>query len=62
MKDNWNNTTLKGFIYCGGTYTELLPPGWGWACALDINDNGVVVGYGSDGPAAKGFICSGGID
>ena len=37
----------KGFIFCEGTYTELLPPGCTHDSFVnDINDSGVVVGSG----------------
>jgi hypothetical protein len=49
--------TYKGFIYSGGVYTELLPPGWNYAVAFSINDNGKVAGFGKDGTGKdKGFI------
>ena len=51
------NTNNKGFVYCNGEYTVLVPPGWQWASAGGINDNGVVIGNGKDVNGAKrGFI------
>jgi probable HAF family extracellular repeat protein len=58
------NGIERGFIYSGGKYTELLPPGWKWAATTGINDSGAVVGYGGDdssSPSYKGFIYSGGV-
>jgi len=54
--------TYKGFIYSGGVYTELLPPGCiGAYYVLSINSHGDVVGSGDDGTGTyKGFIYSGG--
>lgn len=49
-----------GFIYSGGQYTELLPPGLIGAEAYAINDSGAVVGYGWDGSTTTGFIYSDG--
>jgi uncharacterized membrane protein len=37
-------------------YQYLLPPGWEYAGADAINDNGVVVGHGYDGTKHMGFI------
>jgi hypothetical protein len=37
-------------------YQYLLPSGWVEAEAEDINNSGVVVGYGSDGTKAMSFI------
>jgi len=43
------------------TYQELLPPGWTLSMAWDINENGIVVGEGTDSTGThKGFIYSGG--
>ena len=54
----------KGFIYSGGVYTELMPPGLNGAYPNDINNSGAVVGYGFDGNfngIYKGFLYSGGV-
>jgi len=37
----------------------VLPSTWTGALAIDINDNGVVVGYGNDGSGTKGFVFNG---
>jgi len=50
----------KGYLYSGGKYTEIIPPGWMDAYASDINDNGDIVGSGNDGGSNKGFLYSGG--
>lgn len=51
----------KGFLYDGGTYTTLLPPGWASSEARGINDSGQVVGSGEDGGGINGcFIYQGG--
>ena len=50
----------KGFLHSGGSYTELLPPGWTQAAAYGINGNGEIIGYGNDGAMYKGFLYSGG--
>jgi probable HAF family extracellular repeat protein len=41
---NDSNGLHKGFIYSGGQYTELLPPGWINARFYFINNNEEVVG------------------
>jgi len=50
------------FLYRDGKYTRLLPPGWKWAEALYINDNGEVAGNGyvDDTTSSKGFLYSNG--
>ena len=53
--------TRKGFLYSGGVYTDIIPPGWSNAVALGINDVGAVVGVGQDSTGTrKGFLYSGG--
>ena len=55
--------TAKGFIYSGGTYAELLPPGWTRSYVNAINDSGEVIGnreaYTIDNQ--KGFLYREGI-
>jgi uncharacterized membrane protein len=55
--NGYDGVYWKGFVYQNGNYSELLPPGWGFAFANDINDNGIVAGWGSDSTGTnKGFI------
>ena len=52
----------RAYAYNSGTYTELLPTGWTNSRAMGINNNGDIVGYGSDGAGNGGsFIYSNGI-
>jgi hypothetical protein len=51
----------KGFVYSGGVYTEILPPGWRNTWDISINDNGDIAGGGYDGTKYKGFVCSDGV-
>jgi len=68
-----SNKILRLIVYCSTIclstanlgnaieyeYTELLPPGWQSANAMDINDSGTVVGYGYDDAGTQtGFIYS----
>ncbi|MBI5195130.1 MAG: hypothetical protein HZA10_02275 [Nitrospirae bacterium] len=54
-----SNNTIKGFLYSGGTYTEILPTGWSESSAQAINDNGTIVGWGKDSTGtSRGFIAS----
>ncbi len=46
--------TTKGFLYSGGLYTEIIPPGWESSSAQDINNKGDIVGTGDN----KGFLYS----
>ncbi len=47
----------KGFVYQNGDYSELFPANWGYAFAHDINENGIVTGWGSDSSwTSKGFV------
>ena len=51
-------TICKGVEY---QYIEILPPGWTEAGVTDINNNGVVVGWGIDSSGVtKSFIYSSG--
>ena len=50
----------KGFLYSGGNYTDIIPPGWTSARAQAVNNAGAVVGYGYTGSMDKGFLYSGG--
>jgi hypothetical protein len=46
-------TCLNCHASCSNySYIELLPPGWNNALAEDINNNGVVVGWGKGGESA----------
>ena len=45
----------KGFLYNGWQYIELLPPGCTDADAQDMNESGVVVGYGWSDRTDTGF-------
>jgi hypothetical protein len=47
-----------GFLYSGGIYTELLPPGWTQASAKWISNHGEVTGKGNDSTTEKGFLYS----
>jgi uncharacterized membrane protein len=54
---------MSGFLYSGGTYTEIRPPGSTAAEASGIDDNGDVVGNGYGYPSSgqnSGFLYSGG--
>jgi uncharacterized membrane protein len=56
--------TRWGFIYRGGIYTWLLPPGCWYSIAYGINDQGAVVGSAGNpysGKVTKGFIYQYGI-
>ena len=44
----------KGFIYHDGIYTEIVPPGWNSAVACGINNDGVIVGGGTEGSSSGG--------
>jgi len=48
----------KAFVYRGGRYVELLPPGWETASAFNINENGVIVGWGTKKLKQMGFIAT----
>lgn len=56
-----SHTIRKGFIFKGGEYTELLPPGWESAVAYAINDNDVVIGRGVENGEEKSFIYKDGV-
>lgn len=45
---NFYEIFRRGFIYFGGIYIELLPPGWSEAYADYITDNGKIFGYGKE--------------
>jgi hypothetical protein len=51
-------STIKGFIYSNGQYTELWQPGWIQTVARAVNANGVAVGYGIGTGGIKGFIAA----
>jgi hypothetical protein len=50
---------LTYFICSGGNYTFVMIPGWVSSYPLDINNNGIVAGWGNDGSTTKGFIFDG---
>ena len=53
----FDGATYKGLLYSEGVYTYIMPPGSIYSYAVDINENGAVVGSGrSDGSNTKGFL------
>jgi uncharacterized membrane protein len=52
----------NGFLYSGGVYTDIIPPGWSGITVNDINNNGEVLGYGNYIiGTSRGFIYSQGL-
>ncbi len=52
----------RAFLYSGGTYTELNPPGSIYSIPTEIKDNGTVIGYFGDSSGKwKGFVYSKGM-
>src|SRR6516164_2102085 len=49
-----------GFLYSGGSYTDIAPPGSSSSTSLAINDAGQVVGQYSSGASFYGYLYSGG--
>jgi len=45
---NGQTTTVHGFLYQNGVYTDVNPPGGGTSEATGINNAGVVVGHYAD--------------
>jgi len=57
-----DQTTTRGFLFDGGTYSTVAFPGAAWTAAYGINMAGQIVGgYGSDPVTGRhGFLLSGG--
>jgi len=50
-----------GFLYSGGNYTTIAPPGSSWTVAIGITDSAQIVGeYIKGSHPASGFLYSGG--
>jgi len=48
-----------GFLYSGGSFTQIDPPGATATQALGINNTGQIVGFSNAGGGAHGFLYSG---
>jgi probable HAF family extracellular repeat protein len=48
-----------GFLYSGGTYTDILPPNAGYTVAYGLNNNGDIVGTFQDTVGQHGFLYNG---
>lgn len=55
--DDTNGYTY--FVRYGDQLVEIHPPDWIWAMPVTMNDNGAVVGYGTDANGLdKGFLAT----
>ena len=55
-----NAQNWTGFLYSGGTYTTISPPGATYTYVYGINKGGQIVGYYSTASGTYGFLYSGG--